>query len=845
MKRTLLTAILFSVALSSSRLSAKTSQTSDLDGRELVVRIYRPDPNVGATSEKKTVRIEGKTFRLALNDLAGATGLAIVGREQKDEFVRRQIGRGSQSYYTWEGPRFRLPIREDELKDNELVIRVYDRWAEKPGAYRKKPLRIEAGGIKFSFDDVDESAVVAIFGQDQDDEQLREHLGWQVFGWTYRQGLTFSLPRKPAADSNGFCWTFVDALGEPLPNGNIRMYLVTAEEQRVFIDEGIADANAQFKTPFNVSGADAQIGVRHFGSTRPLFVFSHPRYGVAEGEVFRPRESGYVVTLPVVPAESKANTRCAWGTVVDANGNPVVGASVEASGLQLPGGETISRCRHCWVRTDQQGRFRVYMPVSEDEQKMGILIPPKSQYTIRVTPPKGLGMLAYYGRIPNGEESIITLECPAMYFHKFAFEDENGPISDPTQLRGIRLTIDRPGKDKPALRPEYQEWKNGGVFPLGTYRAVFSGGRFEEYSFGAIEVTADSPEQLVFTVPKDRVYYGHVVNGFTSEPMEGVFVGDSDCSSCGRNLSQLTPEQWQALHSLPASVSLANKEFAKVVDPVPYCFSKVVRTDRDGRFEIRPSKREFYKLVIFQQHYMTVITDKRKCSKEDKNTFKVPLTRLFPAAVVVAEPWIEGREGQREPSLWPECILQKESGPAWVHDLLAAWDVEGSTFMDDIRNDFCLHLNEPHRFPVPAGLYTEIQLRPRYGDEKEWAPVTITEGVRLKQGQVLDLGRVQIQPTVTVFAEVVNSAGQPLEGVPVQAIDKYGTKTSNTDEEGMALLYLAPDSTGQFVVEYRESEDPGAVHLRDAIPYEIRGSEDANTVFTLELSDEMLYHLFK
>jgi hypothetical protein len=96
-----------------------------------------------------------------------------------------------------------------------------------------------------------------------------------------------------------------------------------------------------------------------------------------------------------------------------------------------------------------------------------------------------------------------------------------------------------------------------------------------------------------------------------------------------------------------------------------------------------------------------------------------------------------------------------------------------------------------------------------------------------------------------VFAEVLNSAGQPIEGVPVTAVSRYGKKISNTDEDGIALFYLARDAAGEFVVEYKQGDEPGALDLREAIPYEIARPEDANIVYTLQVSDEIIYHLFK
>jgi hypothetical protein len=358
-----------------------------------------------------------------------------------------------------------------------------------------------------------------------------------------------------------------------------------------------------------------------------------------------------------------------------------------------------------------------------------------------------------------------------------------------------------------------------------------------------IEVTADSPEQLLFQLPGDRFYHGRVVHGLTGEPIEGAFVIDSNHSDAKykRNLSMLTDQQWQKLHNLPPYVSSSNNEFTEALKPVCYSFTKIVRTDADGRFELKvPKERDFDKIVVFQEDYLTVLTDRRKCNIGDSNRLEVPLTKLFPAAIVCLEPCTPEAE-QHIPLLLPECDIDKQDMSAWPDDFRALW-LGG---MNGIRNKYFLHYNQRNSFYVPAGLHMKIQLKNWSREAEKWAVPLIAEKVKLQQGQTLEVGRVQIQPTLVVFAEALNSAGQAVEGIPVQAVSRYGTQTTYTDEHGIALFYLARNSMGELIVEYRESDEPGAVHLRHVIPYEIAGPEDANSVYTLQISDEMLNHLFK
>jgi hypothetical protein len=123
--------------------------------------------------------------------------------------------------------------------------------------------------------------------------------------------------------------------------------------------------------------------------------------------------------------------------------------------------------------------------------------------------------------------------------------------------------------------------------------------------------------------------------------------------------------------------------------------------------------------------------------------------------------------------------------------------------------------------------------------------MTLGRDLNLKQGQVLDLGRIEIKRVFNVFAEVQRSTGEPVEGLPVKACDQYGQIISNTDHEGVAMFSVARDSRGEFVVEYKPPEPETALHLRESVPYQITGPEDANSVYEFSVSDEIIYQLLK
>lgn len=737
----------------------------------------------------------------------------------------------------------RTKQKVEDLDGKDLVVRLYNNWQEAPASFEKATVEVNGRTVRFDFNDVDDSAVVAFFGEDQEDEAIRQLIGDRIYGWDYKKGLEFSLPEKPPSERPDFWWTFNDALGNPIPNATVEIYL-TDEERQILVGQGKTDSQAQLKLPFCLGHGESVLRVGKasfcYGTVQPRFVVSHPEYGMAVVNVYPDHEgnSPHTIFIPAVPPGSEADRRSIWGVVVDLDNNPVSGILIQATCVYPLGADLVCGIprQRCSVPTDEQGRFRLYLPTKKDNEKIGTLIPPKSEYYVMIKPPKRLGLLPFKGKIPNGRETIITLER-AGYFRTFVFEDEKGPIADTNQLRQITLYIERPGKSK--LWFKYDDFKAGGLSPPGTYEARMNSAH--GYKFEPIEVTADSPEQLVFKLQPSKLYYGQVVHGITGEPMPRAFVIDMGGICSQRNLSMLTPEQWDALHNLPPNPLAKDEGVAQLQKANCYSFTKLVRTDDNGWFEMTvPPKRDFYAFVVFHEGYLSVFVRNDKFEQDSNGDVAVRVTKLFPAAKVIVEPWVEGWS-RGLLGIWPKWIINKDDNPDWVLDILAGCE-KGLT--KGIREDFALRPNKPQSFYVPAGLNLQIQLR--FPHVKNLSPITIAERVNLQQGETLDLGRQEIQLVVKVFVKVMDPTGSPVEGLPVTALSsRYGGVTHNTDENGVAQFDMAEYSQGEFVVEYDGGDDPDAMHLREAIPYEIAGPEDANSIYTLQVSDEMLYQLFK
>ncbi|MHC4327893.1 MAG: Ig-like domain-containing protein [Planctomycetota bacterium] len=469
----------------------------------------------------------------------------------------------------------------------------------------------------------------------------------------------------------------------------------------------------------------------------------------------------------------------------------------------------------------------MYLPNRKDprDNDRGDLIPPQSKYDIRIEGPKDSGFLQYTGQVVNGRHTTITLERGS-HFHTFAFEDETGRFFDTNKLNKITLFIERP--NKPPLRFGYTDWKNGCTFPLGTYRAtIWIGPR--EYEFEPIEVTTGSPEQLVFSLPQGFLYCGQVVDGRTGQPMYGAFVIAKRSIYTTRNLCQITPQQWQMLHALPANPFSYDENLVPLREI--YNFDEIVRTDEEGWFEInfRPGG-QYYEFVVFEENYLAVTRRVPESIYVTNHRAELPVTRLFPSAKVT----FEAVTVNCSPIIEASWYVNTEGRPPWVDGLRSIEDDPETSFAHRQWND------NRQTFPVPAEADIQIEIRARW--DRRWCPLTVDPPLYLTQGQTLDLGRFVLQPMVKVAVVVVDSTGEPVEGVPVKwTVDgSPASPVYNTDEDGIALLNVPPNSRVSFVVDTQVQDQL----FQGTPPYQIAGQEDNGAIFIMTLSDYMIRSLF-
>jgi hypothetical protein len=335
--------------------------------------------------------------------------------------------------------------------------------------------------------------------------------------WT----VCLATETTPLGEPKEHWCTFLDALHEPIPQAKVKIYRRNKHDEQVLVTQTSLDKWGNMaREPAN--------------SQKCTFVLSHPEYGLAEAKRYYidGDRDNLVYFVPLVRRGTEAYKRSMSGVVVDPTGERVPGAKIHCGLVMAPGEAAIdSIAARLTALTDEQGRFAMYLPAKLDAAVD--LIPLGSKYyEVKIDPPAGHGLILYSGSIPNGQDSTIVLDR-AEHFRTFIFEDTNGPVSDLEKLKVIRLCV-RLRETEPWYI-QYPDWRHGRTLPLGTFEAEMYAERelpFEKCEFGPIEVTADSPEELVFKAKekpadKDILYTGQVVHGTTDEPLPGVFVAAS------------------------------------------------------------------------------------------------------------------------------------------------------------------------------------------------------------------------------------------------------------------------------------------------------------------------------
>jgi len=705
----------------------------------------------------------------------------------------------------------------------KVIVRLYTNCAKEPAVHKKAAIYVKNGAVDFNSikDEVKgltDSAIV-IFGEDQNDPNIIDAFGDSIYAELYKKDLQFHIPHSGFSRQKELNVVFHEAfLSRPIPEANVEMFLYVREDLRILIGNYDLDKGGSLEVPSRIRGPNQYD-----------FILSHPNYGIAKITGFEVYKEAEKISLPLVRKGAEAQQRTIRGIIVDSQGKPVAKAVIACNEVRTLGEDLIRSSSYGTESiSDSNGAFIFYLP-NEDYGKR--LIPPKSRYHVRIEAPREYNLLPFVGKIFNDEETEVVMESGG-HFHRFAFEDKNGPITDPQRLKMIEIIIKRDGKSD--LTFKYDHWKNGEMFPSGTYEAHYwDAGK--EAAFEPLEVTEDSPEELVFKFPDNIIYYGQVVHGITGEPMEGVFV--IGIKGRGRNnFSSITDQQWEALYALPADPCVEDS----ALEPLQsiYGVKKVVRTDGNGKFEMNVDLREaLYGFVAFEKNYLGIMHRTFALEPDANRYAEVPVIQLYPAAKVMVEPRIT----TKHLSVLPGWLIEESNNPpTWVKELLNTDDRRERLF----TYDNWIKINTRQSFYIPAEVNLRVKLSTPH-DEK-FDAITTNEVINLAQGEVYDLG-AQIfdsNSTIKVSVKVVNSAGEAVKGVPVRQLSGWPgwSVTNNTDAKGMVYFHVPLYSKGKFGVNYYQE---GRAGLYESIDYEVNGEEDAGAEFVLILSDDMLYNLFK
>lgn len=586
--------------------------------------------------------------------------------------------------------------RAERLDGREVLVRVYNNWQENRSEFETVYIQLDGSTIMLDSDDIDESAFIVVVKEDQEDEVVRRSQGDYIYAESYKKGLRFKLPR---GGSFPYDLTFKDALGNPLSQANVQIFLYAKElgkDSRIPVREVKLDESGFFKGP-SINGS----------LNRFCLVISHPdNYGTVTVD---PAALGFykeivikrvdTIRVPWVSKETEAYERSIHGIVVDDANTPIVGAAVACNIVQPPSEVRVDSfgTGPYKVFTNEQGRFHLYLPI-EDEGKMGKLIPTKSKYYVEIEAPRELGIVPFRGYIVNDAEHTIKMDDYG-YHQTFTFEDKDGLITDANRLKEIYIVVYP--YDKPLQMYRYNDWKDGGYFPLGTYEAKMLSAE-EDFEFEPVEVTKDSPEELVFRAkfPEGILYHGIVVHGITGEPMEGAFViAMNGTFSATYNFAMIPSQYWDALHRIKGTFPDDKDVFTKLsrytdlpfvdfskellvqsddieishndlaLGPIlkMYSFKKGVRTDPDGRFEMSFEHGEgFHSFITFEKDYLAVKVSQAYLTADKDGSFKVPPIPLFPAAKVALEILMEKEMQEKQIRATPHIRIDANSFPEWA-----------------------------------------------------------------------------------------------------------------------------------------------------------------------------------
>ncbi|MDH7599581.1 MAG: Ig-like domain-containing protein, partial [Sedimentisphaerales bacterium] len=295
----------------------------------------------------------------------------------------------------------------------------------------------------------------------------------------------------------------------------------------------------------------------------------------------------------------------------------------------------------------------------------------------------------------------------------------------------------------------------------------------------------------------------------------------------------LQPELWQAIHQIrhfdPDHPAL--DPIRAVLRPV-----QIARTDAYGRFEIAlapyqiEGHRPFY---VLQQDYLPATLHveyavpgvdpqgmpmRQRLQPDPSGIVDLPAARLFPAGSVRIHILVPESEFDIAPRIRVYWWGRDPGDLPWLP--LVYTPYQGSSVWRTPR----LLQNQDQAFQVLAGVDIYIELNCLSGP---YTPLNLGP-FRLEQGQVLDLGRVELPKGIPVTVKVLDPAGRPVPDMTVTCTGpdrQLVSVRTHTDRHGEATVYLAPNSSGWIIAQDPRTSGPRQDEYSTA--FAIGGQEDA------------------
>ena len=681
-------------------------------------------------------------------------------------------------------------LAEQVLDRRQAVVRLFRDWRNKPADFELvrapiKSLSLELDSLKSIVGQGRDSVFVVALGSDQTDKAVAMVMADFVTGRVYQDGQKLHIWPPWSSDSGCQFWTFVDAMGSPIPQATVEIRLRDWDQWEQGAEVSLC------KSQLDEKGRLKRLKTTDYPS-KLAFVVSHPNYGTAllrhTGPLIENASETYVV--PLVPLDSEAASRSVQAVVIDNNGNPVEGTIVSCGNLQEPSGRSIERRLDITGQavSNEQGWFAMYVPTIKNGALNSELIPVRSTYRLSIEPPKSLNLRSIDNSFLAGAQTTVTLTTMRTdeFFHTFVFEDMNGPITDPAELKRIKLTLYRDGKEWMLLK--YDDFQQGINLPTGSLTATTTRWGYS-FQFDPIELTPDSPENLVFRPQPPLIFRGRVANIETNEPMADTFVTSGSFNHY-KDPSLLSAQDWDRLRTkalLQTDQSPSNKTL--------YDSDRVIVTDVNGCYELTlmPGWHGWLgSLGAVAKGYM---------AEPVSTQYKPNADRVVTVPTIFLKP-IES-ELPLDPNYAPKFIFEDESDPIVDPDFLKVVCL----IITDQYGGRCSHspgyLPDGKRFKFKPGIYS---ITANWKDKRYiFEPVDLTEErpetvvfkpKEIISGQVTFCGRIAHGITGSPIAGALVISGNFTNSVDAssmqpedwQALKTRGLELDNNDQVVVPLI---------------------------------------------------------